>query len=377
MRTFVLPDLGEGLHEAEIVAWHVSEGATVVADQPLVAVETDKAVVEIPAPWSGRIAQLHGAVGDIVEVGHALVDFEEGPAPEFTGIVGSVPDTAAPVSAQAAAAVPATPAPRTAVATGGIVQASPAVRALAKRLGVDLTEVTPTGPGGLATAADVERAAQAPSDEESTFEDLRGPRRAMAEAMTRSGAEVVPATITDEVDVDAWPAGSDSTARLIRAICVGCKAEPSLNAWLQTGATGRKVHPHVDLGVAVDSPDGLFVPVMRNAENLTPAAARERLNELVAAVRDRTIAIEDLRGATITLSNFGSLGGRHAVLVVVPPQVAILGAGRAAPRVVAVDGQPAVHRVLPLSLTVDHRAVAGGEAARFLAAVVADLQLPD
>ena len=119
------------------------------------------------------------------------------------------------------------------------------------------------------------------------------------------------------------------------------------------------------------------MPVLRNAEALTAQVARERLNELIAAVRDRSIPIEDLRGATITLSNFGSLGGRHAVLVVVPPQVAILGAGRAAPRVLAVDGQPVVHRVLPLSLTVDHRAVAGGEAARFLAAVVADLHLAD
>jgi 2-oxoisovalerate dehydrogenase E2 component (dihydrolipoyl transacylase) len=375
MRTFVLPDLGEGLHEAEIVAWHVAVGAVVVADQPLVAVETDKAVVEIPAPWGGRVAELHGAVGDIVEVGNALVDFDDGSAPEFTGIVGTVPDTAAPASTPASA--PSTPTPRTPVAAGGIVQASPAVRALAKRLGVVLTEVTPTGPGGLATAADVERAAKDPSDAESIFEDLRGPRRAMAEAMTRSGAEVVPATITDEADVDAWVPGADATGRLIRAICVGCKAEPALNAWLQTGATGRKVHAHVDLGIAVDSPDGLFVPVLRNADAMTPQVARERINELIASVRDRTIAMEDLRGATITLSNFGSLGGRHAVLVVVPPQVAILGAGRAAPRVVAVDGQAVVHRVLPLSLTVDHRAVAGGEGARFLAAVVADLQLPE
>ncbi len=377
MRTFVLPDLGEGLHEAEIVAWHVSAGDVVVADQPLVAVETDKAVVEIPAPWGGRVSELHGAVGDIVEVGHALVDFDEGVGNEFTGIVGSAPEGAGSTPVATPSNVNVTPAPRTTIAAQGIVQASPAVRALAKRLGVALTEVTPTGPGGLATAADVERAAKDPSDADSIFEDLRGPRRAMAEAMTRSGAEVVSATITDEVDVDAWPAGSDSTVRLIRAICVGCAAEPSLNAWLDTGATGRKVHSHVDLGIAVDSPDGLFVPVLRNAGVLAPGAARERLDELVAAVRDRSIAVDDLRGATITLSNFGSLGGRHAMLVVVPPQVAILGAGRAAPRVVALEGQPIVHRVLPLSLTVDHRAVSGGEGARFLAAVVADLQLPD
>ncbi len=373
MRTFVLPDLGEGLHEAEIITWHVGVGDSVVADQPLVAVETDKAVVEIPAPWSGRIAALHGAPGDIVETGHPLVDFDDGGPSEFTGIVGEVP-AAGPPTQPVARSV--TPAPRAPVSAPGIVQASPAVRALAKRLGVDLSEITPTGPGGLATAADVERAAKTPS-EDTTYEALRGPRRAMADAMARSGAEVVPATITDEADVHAWAPGTSATVRLVRAINVGCRAEPALNAWLESGATGRRVHNHVDLGVAVDSPDGLFVPVLRNADSLGGDAIRRRLDELISAVRDRSIAVEDLRGATITLSNFGSLGGQHAVLVVVPPQVAILGAGRATPRVVAVDGEPAVHRVLPLSLTVDHRAVAGGEAARFLAAVVADLQLAD
>jgi pyruvate dehydrogenase E2 component (dihydrolipoamide acetyltransferase) len=199
----------------------------------------------------------------------------------------------------------------------------------------------------------------------------------MADSMARSGAEVVPATITDEADVDAWAPGTGATVRLVRAIVAGCRAEPSLNAWLETGATGRRVHSQVDLGIAVDSPEGLFVPVMRGADGLDASAVRARLDELIASVRDRSIAVEDLRGATITLSNFGSLGGRHAVLVVVPPQVAILGAGRATLRAVAVDGQPVVHRVLPVSLTVDHRAVAGGEAARFLAAVVTDLESPD
>ncbi len=377
MRTFLLPDLGEGLHEAEIVTWHVSVGDSVVADQPLVAVETDKAVVEIPAPWAGRIARLHGEPGELVETGTPLVDFEEaGQVQEFSGIVGSLPDGAEPEDAAGAAVRSATPPPRPAVRVGGIVQAPPAVRALAKRLGVDLSEVVPSGPGGLATAADVERAARAPS-EETAYEPLRGPRRAMADSMTRSGAEVVPATITDEADVDAWTPGTGATVRLVRAIVAGCRAEPSLNAWLETGATGRRVHSQVDLGIAVDSPEGLFVPVMRGADTLDGAAVRARLDELIASVRDRSIAVEDLRGATITLSNFGSLGGRHAVLVVVPPQVAILGAGRATMRPVAVDGQPVVHRVLPVSLTVDHRAVAGGEAARFLAAVVADLESPD
>ncbi len=372
MRTFNLPDLGEGLEQAEIVNWYVSVGDVVVADQPLVAVETDKAVMEIPAPWAGRIAKLHGAAGEIIETHAPLVDFDDAAGEStFTGIVGSVDD------GDAAGEAPKPPPRRPVTAEGTqIVQASPAVRALAKRLGVDLTMVVPTGPRGLATAADVERAADSPP-EEPTFTPLRGPRRAMAEAMARSHAEVVPATLMSEADVDAWAPGTDATARLVRAIVAACKAEPSLNAWLQSDAEGRRLHQQVDLGIAVDAPDGLFVPVIRNVDTMEPAALRARLNELIEQVRDRSIAPEDLRGATITLSNFGSLGGTHAVLVVVPPQVAILGTGRVTPRVVAVDGQPAVRRILPLSLTVDHRVVSGGEGARFMAAAVRDLELPD
>lgn len=374
MRTFLLPDLGEGLEQAEIVTWYVAEGDVVVADQPLVAVETDKAVMEIPAPWAGRVAKLYGDVGDIIETDTPLVDFDEAGESQFAGIVGSLGDEGAKADAPTAPAAP--PKKRPVVPEGErIVQASPAVRALAKRLSVDLATVVPTGPRGLATAADVERAAARPSEEqEPTFTPLRGPRRAMSEAMARSHAEVVPATLMDEADVDAWAPGTDATVRLVRAIAAACAAEPSLNAWLQSGAEGRRLHSNVDLGIAVDAPDGLFVPVIRGVESLSTEALRERLDEMIQQTRDRSIAPEDLRGATITLSNFGSLGGRHAVLVVVPPQVAILGAGRAVSRVVAVDGKPEVHRILPLSLTVDHRVVSGGEGARFLAAAIKDLE---
>lgn len=370
MRTFSLPDLGEGLDKAEVVTWYVSVGDVVVADQPLVAVETDKAVMEIPAPWSGQVAKLYGEVGDIIETGAPLVDFEDTTGETtFTGIVGSQ-EPAAPAS------TPAPPRKAPAAGDRSIVQASPAVRALAKRLGVELAAVVATGPGSLVTAQDVERAAKphaAGDGKDSGYQPLRGFRRAMAEHMSRSGAEVVPATLMDEADIDAWVPGTDATLRLIRAIVVASQAEPALNAWLQAGAEGRRVHDHVDLGIAVDTPDGLFVPVLRRVDALQPQDVRARMDDLITRVRDRSIAPEDLRGATITLSNFGALGGRHAMLVVVPPQVAILGAGRAYQRVVAVEGQAVVHRVLPLSLTVDHRAVVGGEAARFMAAAVADL----
>ena len=165
------------------------------------------------------------------------------------------------------------------------------------------------------------------------------------------------------------------TLRLIRAICTACAAEPALNA----GFDGERLKPNaeVDLAIAVDTPDGLFAPVLRQAGNLSPAQLATKLAELKSAVRSRSIAPAALKGGTITLSNFGVIGGVHAVLVVSPPQVAILGAGRIHDAVLAIDNAPEVHRVLPLSLSFDHRAVTGGEAARFMRVVLADLARAD
>ncbi len=365
MKAFALPDLGEGLHEAEIVAWHVSIGDHVVADQPLVSVETEKAVVEIPAPWSGRIAQLHGQPGDRVTIGATLVEYEEATTGDAGTVVGDLPKGEA-IASTAGAEVPSER-----VSTG--IKATPAVRALARKLGVDLGAVAPSGADGLITRVDVERAGRTLS-EAGPPEPLRGVRRAMAGSMTRSHAEVVPATLTDEADVEIWPVGTDVTMRLVRAIVAACRAEPALNAWYDGKAIARRLHRKVDLAIAMDTGDGLFAPVLRNVQARDPADLRRGLEAMKRDVLARTVPLEELRGATMTLSNFGTLGGRHAALVVVPPQVAIVGAGRLAPGVVAIDGQPAVHRLLPLSLTFDHRAVTGGEAARFLAAMIADLQ---
>jgi pyruvate dehydrogenase E2 component (dihydrolipoamide acetyltransferase) len=196
----------------------------------------------------------------------------------------------------------------------------------------------------------------------------------MAVRMAHAHAEVVPATVIDEADVEAWVDGGDVTIRLVRAIVAGCKAEPSLNAWYDSQAGGRRLHDAIDLGIAVDTVDGLFVPVLRDVANRDAADLRRGLERMKADIRARTIPPEELRGATITLSNFGTIAGRYAAPVVVPPQVAILSTGRIEPQVVAVDGRPAVHRLMPLSLTIDHRVVTGGEAARFLAAVIDGLE---
>lgn len=367
MRTFKLPDLGEGLQEAEIVEWHVKPGDEVEADQPLLSVETAKAIVEIPSPHAGRIEKLFGQAGEIVHVGAPLVGFEGAAEEGDAGtVVGEVQ-----VGHQLRQEAPA------AVGRGrGAIKAIPAVRALARQLNVELEMVTPSGPDGVITASDVRRVAKILA-EVGPPEILRGVRRAMAQNMALAQSEVAPATVLDDADVDGWRPDSDVTIRLVRALVAGCRAEPSLNAWYESHTMGRRLLSKIDVGIAVDLPEGLFVPVLRDVANRDGDDLRKGLDRMRADIVARKIPADELRGNTITLSNFGMIGGKYASPVVMPPTVAILGAGRVHQQVVPVDGQPAVRRILPLSLTFDHRVVTGGEAARFLAAVIADLNLPE
>jgi len=255
------------------------------------------------------------------------------------------------------------------------VQAAPAVRARARDLGIDLSTITPTGRDGRVTLADVEALGILPAARSAQAEELRGARRAMALTMASAGREVVPATLHDEADVDAW-SSDDVTVRLIRAVIAGCVAEPRLNASFDSAKLSLRNNAQIDLGLAIDSPEGLFVPVLRDIAHAGAADWRIRIDDLKLRVRERTLTPAELRNPTITLSNFGTIAGRHAALVVVPPQVAILGAGRAVERALRRDDGITVHRMLPLSLTFDHRAITGGDAARFLRAVIADLEKP-
>jgi pyruvate dehydrogenase E2 component (dihydrolipoamide acetyltransferase) len=357
MSTFNLPDLGEGLQEAEIVAWHVAEGDHVVVDQPLMSVETEKAVVEIPSPKAGHIAKLLGRPGDRVKVGAPLLTFEEG-SHAVTGTV--VGELAQP-----------TPLPRTAPTPA--VSATPAVRTRAKELGVTLAAIKGSGPDGAITRADVETAAQSTTSQP---EQLRGARRVMATNMARAWQQVVHATLHDRADVEAWPPHEDVTVRLIRAIVAGCGAVPAFNASLDAATLSLRQNPQIDVGLAIDSPDGLFVPVLRDVGRAGPSRWREQIDAAKAGIADRSLSPENLRGATITLSNFGTIAGEHAALIVMPPQLAILGAGRINDQPVRASGGASTHRMLPLSLTFDHRAITGGEAARFLRAVIGDLETP-
>jgi 2-oxoisovalerate dehydrogenase E2 component (dihydrolipoyl transacylase) len=363
MRQFMLPDLGEGLEEAEIVSWFVNEGDHVVANQPLLSVETDKAVVEVPSPQSGTIAHLFGTKGDLIKVGAPLVEFSEGAEEDAGTIVGEI-------ARSEPAPTPVEPPQRM-----GALQVLPAVRALAHKLDVDLNLVHGSGPGGTITRADVERAARSLADA-GPAEPLKGMRRAMAQRMAIAHAQVVPTTVTDEVDIEAWSKGADMTIRLVQAIATACKTEPSLNAWYNSQAGERRLLRRVDVGIAIDLEGGLIVPVLRNIGARNRADLRAGLDRMRADAAARSIPPDELRGATITLSNFGMIGGRFASLVVVPPQVAIIGAGRAEQRVVVDRGQASIRRMLPLSLTFDHRAVTGGEAARFLVALKSALAMP-
>ncbi len=363
MTTFNLPDLGEGLREAEVVAWHVAEGDHVVVDQPLLSVETEKAVVEIPSPRAGHVARLLAHPGEVVRVGAPLLTFEEGPHAETGTVVGELAQ--APAAAEAIGATPR---------AAGDIRATPAVRARARALGIDLAKVEPSGVGGTMTLADVERAAAAPPQREPA---LRGARRVMAANMSRAGREVVPATVQDEADIESWFTGrEDVTLRLIRAIISGCAAEPSLNASFDPQASSLHHNTSIDLGLAIDSPDGLFVPVLRDVARSSAQDWRRQIDAVKKGVEDRSLKPSELRSPTFTLSNFGTIVGQHAALVVMPPQVAILGVGRARDTAVRADHGIAMHRMLPLSLTFDHRAVTGGEAARFLRAVITELQTP-
>jgi len=375
MNVFKLPDLGEGLPDAEIVEWYVKPGDSVGKGDRLVAVETAKAIIDVPSPQAGTVGKLFGAVGDVIETGRPLVAFGVDEDDDGDGGAGSTPaadrgtvvgemEVNEDVIAEAA----------TGRAQGSATfRATPAVRALANRMNVELAMVTPSGRDGLILADDVRRVACILA-EHGPMEPLRGVRRAMSRNMAQAHAEVAPASLTEDADITAIAASADITPRLIRALIAGCKAEPSLNAWYDGHANGRRVLERIHLGLAVDAPQGLFVAVMNDIQDDDDARIVARLGELKQKIKARSLAPADLRGYSITLSNYGAIAGRYAYPVVLPPTVAILGAGKARDQVVAYRGEIAIRRVLPLSLTFDHRAVTGGEAARFMQAVIDDLE---
>jgi len=431
MKTFNLPDLGEGLPDAEIVEWLVAEGDTVKVDDPIVSMETAKAVVEVPSPYAGKVAKFHGQAGDVIKTGAPLVEFDtgegagdekaadkDGAEPESSerklepqavepadDDVGQTGEERADTGTVVGNVTTSDEVVRQSHSSVGGVKVTPAVRALARKLKVDLGSVEATGPEGVVTSSDVRKAAEQgptrkpaqtpeaqPSREEprparrqadadskpeapsGEWQPIRGTRRTMARAMSESHARVVATTIMDDADIHAWQPGEDITVRLLRSLWAGAQSEPGLNAWYDDEQNMRMIHKGMHVGMAVDTADGLFVARLKDVHSSDRQQMRGEINRLRDNAKSRSIPPEDLKDYTIMLSNFGVFAGRYATPIINPPCVAIVAAGVLRPDVVPVRGGMEAHRTLPLSLTFDHRVCTGGEAARFLKAMIQDLQ---
>lgn len=367
MEIFNLPDLGEGLPDAEIHEWFVKEGDVVKLDQPLVSMETAKAVVDVPCPQDGTIIKCYGKPGDIIKTGSPLVSFAEGKklSSDKGTVVGKLEESNEVFEDAFTIGASTTHSTRP--------KATPAVRLFARKMNVDLAHIIGTGENGIITRDDVQHAHDKQEALPDGFIPLQGVRRAMLQSMTQSHQDVVPVTIFDEADIHNWDDKTDITVRLIRAITDAVKKEPALNAWFNKAHSARKIFDTVNLGLAMDNDEGLFVPVIQNVSNLSDAELRKTIDQLKKTVQARTVQAEQLKGATITLSNFGKFAGRFASPIIVPPMVAILAVGRLYHGAISQNGEIQSHRLLPLSLTFDHRAVTGGEATRFLGAVIKSL----
>jgi len=435
---FLLPDLGEGLAEAELISWKVKAGDAVKESQTLAEMQTDKALVEVPSPWAGTVSEICGKAGDIIKVGAVLVRYgatKAAAAPAPVAAAAASGNGNACMSSQIAAGAAAgdqgtvvgtmsgtlTVSERFArrspetieVVREGKALATPAVRGLARKFGVDIQKVPGTGRGGRVTASDVasfadggtasaaaatafapKAAAIAPGSVYIDQNDVaqrvpfRGVRRKIAEALSRSVQTAVHFTVVDEADVTALEAKRKEYSKVVgeklsmlpfimTAICRGLKKHPSLNAVVDDAKGEIILKSAVNLGCAVDTDAGLMVPVIRNAGAMAPVQLAQSVRALAAKCKDRTIAREESLGGTFTISNVGSYGGMFATPVINYPEVAILAAGRAKERVCVKDGKFYAGLVLPLSLSCDHRVVDGAEGARFLNTVVKLLEDPE
>jgi len=408
---FKFPDIGEGLTEGEIVRWLVKEGDEIKEGQPLVEVETDKALAEIPSPKTGVILKIMAKEKEIVKVGQVIVVIgEKGealaappPRPKSVGVVGELEEAPEEVPVVAAKAEPAKPA-----LVSEHVQATPAVRALARESGVDINKVQGTGPGGRVLEKDMRQFAEAkekPVEPEKKIAKvkkydlygyvdripLRGVRRSIAKAMVKSKYTAPHVSAMDEADVtELWKirekekkAAEKKGIKLtilpfiIKAVLAGLSEHPYLNASLDDENEEVVLKKYFNIGLATDTPEGLMVPVVKNAKEKSIFELAQELTQLAEKARNRTIDLADLKGGTFTITNYGAVRGIYGTPIINYPEVAILGIGKIQEMPVVRDGKIVVRKILPLSISFDHRVVDGAEAARFLNTVIARLEDPD
>jgi 2-oxoisovalerate dehydrogenase E2 component (dihydrolipoyl transacylase) len=404
-REFKLPDLGEGLTEGEVVRWLVAAGDAITLNQPIVEVETAKAVVEIPAPYAGTVVKLHAGEGDTLDVGAPLISVD-------TGGGAATETAAAPQAEQELQATLVGPGERQQVRRRRIAgharsangpaaapapdpvqqrpKATPPVRRYAKDRGVDLAALVGTGRDGRITREDVDgalgdarpaAAARPPRDRASERIPVRGTRRQIAAAMTASAFSIP--HVTEFLTVDATrlmelrerlralPAADGlkltPLAVVAKALCVAVRSYPLMNSSWDEDAGDIVVKGWVNLGIATDTPTGLLVPNIKDADTLGILELSRELTRLTALARERKAAPADLTGGTITITNVGGFGVETGTPIINKPECAILATGLIAPRPWVVDGQLAVRQLMTTSVSFDHRIVDGAYAAQFLA----------
>ncbi len=415
---FKLPDLGEGITEGEVVKWRVSEGDRVEEHQVVVEVETDKAIVEVPSPRGGRVASINKGERETINVGETLMKIETEvaageKAPEKRA---EEEKRARPPSVSVVGALP----------EKEEITASPKARALAKKLGVDLSTVKGTGPGGIVTEADVKAASEGkpappkapereeaerayeprlqekagkPAEERPPGQDkygaieripIRGVRKAIAKNLLASQRTAASVTGMDDADVTELWALRKREAKVakergvhltflpffMKAAQHALAAYPRVNASVDEQGGEIILKKYYNIGFAVDTPEGLMVSVVKDVEKKTILDLAAELQELSLKARERKISLDELRGSTFTISNYGSFGGTYATPIINHPDVAILGTGKISERPWVVNGSVAIRRVLPISFTFDHRVIDGADAARFVNKIVAYLEDP-
>jgi len=395
-KEFRFPDVGEGITEGEVVRWLVKEGDEIKADETLAEIETDKAVVEMPSPYSGTVLKLHFKEKDLIKVGEVLVTIGE---------KGEAVPEAAPAPAGMPAVRPAAPVRAAAPGRTGEVLATPKVRALAKELGIAINAVPGTGPAGRITEEDVRSAKEKPAEKRPAIKikakydlfgsleriPLRGVRRATAKKMRESLDKAAHVTHCDEADAGALAALREKMKPeaeaaginlsylpfIVKALIEALKLHPTLNATLDDEEGEIVVKKYYNIGIAVDVPDGLIVPVVKMADQKSVLDIAAEIQALAKAARERTLDLADLKGGTFSITNVGVFGGDFATPIINYPEAAILATMKIADRARVENGAVVVKKTLPLCLAFDHRIIDGAEAARFTRDLIRFLENPE
>lgn len=390
LREFKFPDVGEGIAEGEIVRWLAKEGDWIKEDQDLVEVETDKAVITLNSPFTGKIEKLHGNEGEIIKVGALLTTIQE-EKDDGSGVESEKKDSGSVVGSLGEDAEVEIVRP---------ILATPAVRALAKQLNLDLAQVKGTGPGGRITKEDVERTGIAITEPKGAAADsygavekipLRGLRRTVAKRMAEASKRVAEVTIWEDADIteleqvrakerklaEAQGVKLTYLPFLIKASIAALKSHPYLNASLDEESAEIVLKKYYNIGIAVDTADGLIVFVVKEADRKNILDLAREGAALAEKARHRKIDLPELRGSTFTITNYGVVGASYGTPIINYPEVAILGLGKIEDKPVVRNGQIVIRKIMPLSLAFDHRVIDGVEAGRFLGVVIQHLEDPD